>query len=64
MSKLSIAMLIVWLMLAIANIVSLFWVNTVLLILNYAFGFLDFWVVVALVPQVYRALKKPKTEVR
>lgn len=62
MSKLSIAMLIVWLMLAIANIVSLFWVNTVLIILNHAFGFINFWVVVALAPQIYRALKKPKTE--
>ena len=62
MSKLSIAMLIVWLALAIANIVSLVWVNTVLLILNYAFGFINFWIVVALLPQVYRALKKPKME--
>lgn len=62
MSKLSIAMLIVWLALAIANIVSLFWVNTVLLIFNYVFGFINLWIVVALLPQVYRALKKPKME--
>lgn len=53
MNKTSIVLLIIWIALAIINIVSLFTINTFLLISNYVFGFFNFWIVVALIPQMW-----------
>lgn len=53
----TVLLLFVWLVLAVANIVSLFKVCTFLLILNYAFGFFNALICLALLPEFFRHLR-------
>lgn len=58
MNKTQLVLIFVWIALAIVNIVSLFTVSTFLLYCNYAFGFMNGLMALALLPQVLRYTRK------
>lgn len=58
MNKTQLVLIFVWIALAIVNIVSLFTVSTFLLCCNYAFGFMNGLMALALLPQVLRYTRK------
>ena len=62
MSKTYIFLLVLWMVLALANAVSLFVVWVPFLFLNYAFGFYNFFLVLALIPELIRSCRKPKVK--
>lgn len=62
MNRTVLVLLIIWLALAVLNIVSLFKVSLFLMIANYAFGFFNALIVIALIPEIVRNFRKPKFE--
>lgn len=62
MTKTSLVILFIWIVLAILNIVSLFHVSTFLIWCNYLFGGLNGIMALALVPEFLRYVFKKKKE--